>query len=134
MPFPIDIKYINETEAKLGVKFPAAFVNKMTKLNGGSVNSPTDSWELYPFFDTSDRKRLARTSNDIVRETMYSRKSDHFPSDGVAIGSNGCGDHLILLPQSDAPQFLSHEIYWWDHETGEVFQVADDFTDLLGDR
>ena len=132
MPFPVDIKYVNETETKLGVKFPAAFVVRMTKLNGGTVETLPDQWDLYPFMDTSDRKRLTRTCNDIVRETSKAKEWDHFPPGAVAIGSNGCGDQLILVPQSDAPNYLSHEIYWWDHETGEVNHVADDFSDLCG--
>jgi hypothetical protein len=61
MPFPIDIKYVNETERKLGVKFPPSFVVRMVKNNGGEVSAPPDAWQLYPFFDTSDRKRLANT-------------------------------------------------------------------------
>lgn len=130
MPFPVEIKFINDAEAKLGVKFPASFVVKMTKLNGGSVATEIDDWQLFPFLDSSDRKRLARTCNDIVRETRSARESPHFPHEAVAIGANGGGDHLILLPQPDAPHLLSHEVFWWDHETGEIIQVADDFSEL----
>jgi hypothetical protein len=130
MPFPVDIKYIHDAEAKLGVKFPASFVVKMTKLNGGEVTTEIDDWQLYPFLDSSDRKRLARTCNDIVRETHSARQSPHFPTEAVAIGSNGGGDHLVLLPQADSPHVLSHEVFWWDHETGEVNHAADDFADL----
>jgi len=130
MPFPVDIKFVNDAEAKLGVKFPAAFVVKMTKLNGGSVNTGTDTWELYPFLDTSDRKRLARTCNDIVRETQFSRQWSGFPQDAISIGANGGGDKLVLLPDPHAPTVLLHQVFWWDHETGEVHHVADDFADL----
>ena len=31
MPFPVDGKWIQETEARLGVRFPASFVNAMLK-------------------------------------------------------------------------------------------------------
>ncbi len=37
MPFPVDIKYVKETEQKLGVKFPASFVIRMVKSNGVAV-------------------------------------------------------------------------------------------------
>jgi hypothetical protein len=130
MPFPVDIKHVNDAEAKLGVRFPPSFVVKMTKLNGGSVTTAIDSWELYPFLDSSDRKRLARTCNDIVRETKLARQAPQFPRDAVAIGDNGGGDHLVLLPEIDAPLVLSHAVFWWDHETGEMHHVADDFADL----
>lgn len=130
MPFPVEIKYVTETETRLGVKFPASFVVRMTKLNGGSVETDVDGWELFPFLDSTDRKRLARTCNDIVHETQFARQSPRFPADAVAIGANGGGDYLILVPQADAPQLLSHEVFWWDHETGEISHVADDFADL----
>src|SRR5262245_41114114 len=130
MPFPVEIKYVSEAEAKLGVKFPASFVTKMTKVNGGMVTTSGDSWELYPFRDSSDRKRLSRTCNDIVRETLQARQWPAFPQEAVAIGANGGGDQLVLLPQRDGPHALSHEVFWWDHETGEINHVADDFGDL----
>jgi hypothetical protein len=48
----------------------------------------------------------------------------------VAIGANGGGDLLVLIPMSEHPDTLQHSVYWWDHETGEVDRVADDFGDL----
>jgi hypothetical protein len=131
MPFPVDIKYVTQTEQKLGVKFPASFVVKMVKQNGGSVSTAYDTWGLHPFLDASDRKRLSRTCNDISRETSAAREWPGFPSNAIVIGSNGGGDILILLPQDDNPSVLSHEVFWWDHETGEVQVVADDFSELV---
>jgi hypothetical protein len=134
MPFPVDIRFVNETEQKLGVKFPPSFVNYMVKQNGGEVVTEPDSWQLFPFFDTSDRKRLARTCNDIVRETSSARNSAFgFPPEAVAVGANGTGDHLVFLPQADAPHLLDHAVWWWDHETGELNRVADDFSDLVSE-
>jgi hypothetical protein len=130
MPFPVDIKYVNETERKLGVKFPPSYVTRMVKSNGGDVQTPPDAWILYPIFDTSDKKRLKRTCNDVMRETKSANDWPDFPPDAVAIGANGGGDQLVFMPQSDAPELLSHEVYWWDHETGELHKVADDFGDL----
>jgi hypothetical protein len=130
MPFPVDIQFVNDAESKLGVKFPAAFVVKMTALNGGSVTTGTDSWEIHPFLDTSDRKRLARTCNNVVRETEIARQWRGFPHDAVAIGSNGGGDRLVFLPDDNSPTELSPRVFWWDHETGEIHCVADDFADL----
>jgi hypothetical protein len=48
----------------------------------------------------------------------------------VAIGGNGCGDQLILLPDPLAPEELQTRVFFWDHETGNVTTVADDFSDL----
>jgi len=129
MPFPIDEKYIVATEAKLGVTFPASFRSKMMADNGGEVATPPDAWQLYPFFDTSDKKRLKRTCNDIVRETASAKEWHGFPSDAVAIGANGSGDQLVFLA-TEGQAVLGNKVYWWDHETGRVQKVADDFGKL----
>ena len=130
MPLPVDIKFVTDTERKLGVKFPLSFVVRMVKSNGGEISTPPDTWQLYPILDSSDRKRLARTCNDIVRETAQAKEWPHFPSHAVAIGGNGCGDQLVLLSQPDDPTQLGHEVFWWDHETGKLDKVADDFSEL----
>jgi len=131
MGFPVDIKFVQAAQAKLGVKFPASFVNEMLKHNGGVATTQNDEFHLHPFFDTSDKKRLKRTCNDIVRETKSARNGWHgFPPDAVVIGMNSAGDLLILLPMADLADTLQHSVYWWDHETGETELVADDYSEL----
>jgi hypothetical protein len=131
MPFPVDPKYIDQTEAKLSVTFPSMFRGKMIRKNGGSIETAGENWELYPFLDSSDRKRIARTCNDIVLETKRMRQWSNFPPGAVAIGGNGTADQLILLPKKDLPSELDPAIYWWDHETGSIQKVADDFAELV---
>jgi hypothetical protein len=130
MPFPVDISWIKATESKLGVSFPLGFVARMVKLNGGEVAAGGDVWRLYPFLDKSDRTRLKRTCNDIVYQTEWVKRWPGFPVDGVAIGTNGCGDQLILLSDPVTPEKLQTRVFWWDHETANVTTVADDFSDL----
>jgi len=131
MPFPVDAKWITQTEERLGVRFPASFVSAMSKMNGGSVKTCIDRFELFPFLDASDRKRIQRTCGSIDRETNSARKDWYgFPANGVAIAANGGGDLLVLMPTADDPNMLQHTVYWWDHETGEIQPVADDFGDL----
>lgn len=130
MPFPVDERFLIETEAKLGVKFPPDYTRRMMQQNGGEVETFFDNWVLYPILDTSDRKRLQRTCNDVVSETASVRKWNGFPVDAVAIAGNGGGDQLILLPAKESPGRLSDEIYWWDHETGVIRSVASRFEDL----
>lgn len=131
MPFPVNIKWVHQTESKLAVKFPPAFVTALVAMNGGSVKTSSDRFELFPFFDGTDKKRIQRTCGSIDRETGNARKNWHgFPDSAVVIGTNGGGDLLVLMPMEDNPAALQHAVYWWDHETGEVIQVADDFGDL----
>jgi hypothetical protein len=129
MPFPIDEKYITITEKKIGVKFPRGFCLKMMRDNGGVVKTPPDAWHLAPFYDTSNKKRIKRTCNDIVKETASAKKWPDFPDGAVAIGANGSGDQLILLPEDETGK-LQEAVYWWDHETGEINKVAERFDEL----
>jgi len=129
MPFPVDEKYIVATEQKLGVTFPASFRSKMIKENGGEVDTPPDTWQLFPFYDTSDKGRIKRTCNDIVRETASAKQWAGFPSGAIAIGANGCGDKLVLMP-SAPPTKLQDAVFWWDHETRQLHRICDDFAKL----
>lgn len=130
MPFPIDIKYIIETEQELGLVFPDSFKAKMTKENGGELMTEDDDWQLFPFFDKSDNKRMSRTCNHIVLETKQARAWDNFPNNGIAIASNGSGDNLILLPFDNDNKKLKEEIYLWQHETGDIQEVAKTIDEL----
>lgn len=130
MPFPIDIQYIIETEQEIGLVFPDSFKAKMTQENGGELMTDDDDWQIIPFFDKSDKKRISRTCNHIILETKQARSWDNFPSNGIAIASNGCGDFLLLLPTKENDKKLSDEIYIWFHETGEIEKVADTIEEL----
>lgn len=131
MSFPIDELHIVEAENALGVKFPSRFKEKMKRENGREVEIGNDAYTLYPFFDKTDIKRIKRTANHIVLETKNAREWNNFPSNGIAIGDNGSGDKLVLLPDGNSPTNLSDQIYIWSHETGELNVVADDINELV---
>jgi hypothetical protein len=131
MAFPLDIQFVKRAEAKLGRKLPLGYVARMCRDNGGAVAAGPDYWWLYPLFDDSDRKRLKRTCNDIIRETVLARERPRFPADALAIGHNGGGDHLVFLADPETDRY-GDAVYWWDHETGELDQVADAFEELSG--
>ena len=130
MPFPIDVKYIIETEQELGVVFPDNFKSKMVQENGGELMTEDDDWQLFPFFDKSDKKRISRTCNHIGLETKQAREWDDFPFNGIAIGSNGCGDILLLLPTTENIKKLNEEVFIWFHETGKMEKLADNINKL----
>jgi hypothetical protein len=124
MAFPLDIQFVKRTEVKLRRKLPLGYVAKMCRDNGGEVATGTDHWWLYPIFDDSDRKRLKRTCNDIVRETAQAREWPDFPAEALAIRNNGGGDQLVLLADPETDRYAD-AVYWWDHETGELDKVAE---------
>ena len=130
MPFPVDEIYIKQTEEKLGVEFPPSFKTKMMLDNGGELATEEDDWQLFPFFDSSDKKRLSRTSNDIVRETGLAKKWPNYPADCIAIASNGSGDLLVFKREFPQVKKLEDTVYFWSHETGELEKVSSSFSGL----
>ena len=130
MPFSVDIKFITETEQELGVEFPESFKQKMMIENGGELSTKEDDWQLYPFFDKSDNKRITRTINHIILETKQAREWRNFPKDGIAFASNGTGDQLVFIPSDSNPNKLRNEIYLWLHVTGELTELASSISEL----
>ena len=130
MPFPVDEIYIKQTEEKLGVEFPNSFKMKMMKDNGGEIATDEDDWQLFLFFDSSDKKRLCRTSNNIARETEMAKKWSNFPPDCIAIASNGSGDLLVFKRESSLAKKLEDTVYFWSHETGTLDKVSSSFLEL----
>ncbi|MFS4482929.1 SMI1/KNR4 family protein [Hyunsoonleella sp. 2307UL5-6] len=128
MPFPIDEKHIKETESELNVKFPNEFKIRMIKINGGELITDEFEFELYPFFDKTDKKRISRTCNHIGLETKNARKWNGFPKSGIAIGADGFGNQLILTHNGNGN--LSEELYFWNHETGQVEKIAESINKL----
>jgi len=121
---------VQKTEAKLGIKFPESFRREMMTSNGGEILTDDDGWTQYPILDASDRKRLSRTCNDIVKETASAKEWDGFPVNGVAIASNECGDQLFLLPSEGDNEVLGETIYTFRHEDGHVEPLAQSITEL----
>ena len=128
MPFPIDEKYIKETESELNVEFPIEFKTRMTKSNGGELVTDEFEFELFPFFDKSDKKRISRTCNHIGLETKNAREWNGFPENGIAIGSDGFGD-LIILTHSGKGK-LTDKVYYWNHENGQIEKIAESINEL----
>ncbi|MEH1009504.1 SMI1/KNR4 family protein [Winogradskyella sp. ECml5-4] len=129
MPFPVDEKYIGETESELNVKFPTEFKNRMIKLNGGELLISSEfEFELHPFFDKSDRKRISRTCNHIGLETKNAREWNGFPENGIAIGADGFGNKLILTHNGNGN--LTDQLYFWNHETRKVEKIAESVNKL----
>ncbi|MGB0868918.1 MAG: SMI1/KNR4 family protein [Flavobacteriales bacterium] len=128
MPFPVEEIYITETESELNVKFPSQYKNRMKKYNGGELVTEYFEFELYPFFDKSDKKRISRTCNHIGLETKNARKWNGFPIHAIAIASDGCGNHLVLIHNGDGN--LTESVHFWDHETKNYNKIADSIIDL----
>ncbi len=125
MPFPISPAEIAKTEVKSGFIFPIGMKTRLVKDNGGEIELAGECWQLVPFLDATDRKRLARTCNDIIRETASWRDSEGFPKDGFVIAENGTGNCLFILPDKEGSRHLGEIIYFWNHESHDYRVIAD---------
>lgn len=127
MPFDLDESFISAAEQLLGATLPEAYRGTMLKKNGGELEIEDDVWQQYPIADTSDRKRISRTINHIIKETQHLKSWPGFPEEAVAIAGNGSGDQLVLLK---AGASFGQEIYIWAHETGQLQKIANNFSAL----
>ena len=127
MAFNLSEKQLANTEAELSAKLPHDYRESMKIENGGEAVTQEDSWELYPIKDTSDRKRLARTCNHIIKETKSCFGFGNFPHNALAIAGNGLGDQMVLLKESE---HFKPEVYIWCHETGELHFLASSFAKI----
>jgi hypothetical protein len=124
MAFDLSEVWIAETETRLGARLPEDYRAAMMRRNGGGIVLDGEDWELYPIRDGSDRKRIARTANDILRETAACREWRGFPPAALAIAGNGDGDQLVFLRAGDG---CAPTVFRWLHETGELAEVAAGF-------
>lgn len=127
MPFDLAESFISAAEQLLGATLPEAYRGTMLKKNGGELEIEDDVWQQYPIADTSDRKRISRTINHIIKETQHLKSWPGFPEEAVAIAGNGSGDQLVLLK---AGASFGQEIYIWAHETGQLQKIANNFSAL----
>lgn len=55
-------------------------------------------------------------------ETKKAREWQEFPDNAVVIGTDGFGNHIILT--HDGNSELTETIYFWDHENGQIEELA----------
>lgn len=127
MPFDLAESYVIEAERQLGASLPVSYRTSMLIENGGELETEEDDWQQYPIADTSDRKRLSRTANHILKETEACLDWSGFPANALAIAGNGCGDQLVFLKEGNTFQST---VYHWSHETHDLQKVANDFTEI----
>lgn len=127
MPFNLSEEQLVLTEKELGCTLPNEYREAMKLDNGGEVQTEEDDWELYPIKDTSDRKRISRTCNHIIKETESCKGFGSFPENALSIAGNGLGDQMVFIKKSGEYQST---LYLWLHETGELQVLAASFSEI----
>lgn len=99
----------------MGRTFPDALRQRLMKDNGGEIDDADEGyWFLYPVYDDSDRRRLGRSANHVVKETeTWRSQADGFPQDAVVVAEDQEGNAIVLLPGDDS-------FYVWGHELRET--------------
>ncbi|UPG96507.1 SMI1/KNR4 family protein [Luteibacter aegosomatissinici] len=116
MAFTVDEEHISKAEQALGRQLPVELKQRLRRNNGGDLATEDADWILFPVYDPTDRKRIARTANHIVRENESWRQWSGFPEGAIAIASDGEGNALVILVGSD-------EVLAWNHETRQCQPV-----------
>jgi hypothetical protein len=126
---------IDIEERSLGVRLPTSLRRWLTVVrNGGEIDTPDDTWRVFPVLDKNDRRSIRRTCNHIWLENQSAREWRGFPENAIAFAANDEGDYLTLLREAHDPASLSPAIYRWEHETQELELVADDLLNFLPDN
>ncbi len=127
MPYNLEQAYLVAAEQALGARLPESYRCAMIGVNGGEIEAAGDDWLLHPIADTSEKKRLSRTANHVLKETEAFRNWQGFPQAALAIASNGAGDALVFVRRSGE---FEPFVYAWSHETQSLSKVANDFSEL----
>jgi hypothetical protein len=121
VPFPTSERRIEDAERQLGRRLPDDLRARLLHHNGGDVTVDGDEWQLYPVWDDSNLRTIARTSNNVVGETREAREWRLFPHGAIVIGGDGSGDLLVLRAGAA-------RVERWSHETGTCTPVDVDWS------
>jgi hypothetical protein len=119
-------KNIQETETALRIKFPAPYVERMLRKNGGTIATPDGPFTLYPVGPSN-----GAAASDVVRATKELKKIFTFPNDGIAIAANEAGDNLIFVKEYYHSDKLKNGVFFWSRKIGYIKRVAEDFSKLV---
>jgi hypothetical protein len=112
---------LEAAERQLGVRLPESFRSHLLRGNGGEVTVLEIEWDLTP-------------AQDIAAATIQARHWPGFPPHAVAIGDDGCGNHLVFLPNVADRSVLLPALFVWWHEGGEIESAGEDFAVAIGSR
>jgi hypothetical protein len=127
VPFDVSESFVKKLEVEIGARLPESFRLSIMSENGGQIETDDDVWFQFPIADTSDRKRLSRTCNHILKETQSAKGWLGFPQQALAIAENGSGDYLVFLKDGSS---FSTQVFVWRHESASIYEIANDFRAL----
>ena len=67
----VDSNRVQETERKLGVRFPLMFRGMMMRDNGGSFDAAGETWWLHPILDTGDGTTATKNNSFVNARSTH---------------------------------------------------------------
>jgi len=133
MAFDLAEIFLIQAEQELNIlQFPASYRNSMMRNNGGFFEYGTEdsdafvSFNLYPIADNSDRKRLSRTCNSVVKETKSTRENFDFIENFIQIGDDeGAGAYYFKINDDRSVDDLIWYCMWEEDELAQVCRFSD---------
>jgi hypothetical protein len=111
---PVREEYVAALEEALGQALPPVLRARLLRQNGGRLGE----WRLHPVRDSSDRRAMKRTAEDIAHLTRLAQREPGFPGDAVSIAHNySMADQLVLVPDPVTGR-LSEQVFRWDRTAG----------------
>ncbi|QOF80833.1 CbrC family protein [Variovorax sp. 38R] len=107
-------------EEKLGIALPPALRGCYATANGGRFGDPQRrdaEWQLHPVRDSSDRKQLKRTAEDILHFTQIALRNTHFPRHGLSIAHDYTMSRQLLVLRDEATGVIGDEIFLFEAHT-----------------
>lgn len=122
---PATREEIAKLEKEFQIIFPDGYCEFLLGCNGGV---PVRDYMLTPFGELGVRrlKGTRRKDDELFSDLRSANLASYaIPSEFFIIGDDVCGNQILL--QKDLP----NGIYWWNHESEEIYKIADDFVGFL---
>ena len=108
---------IIDIENEFGIKFPHDYHTLSIPNEGGCMIALKNVWYI-------------PGAEDLSYYIKEARDSDGFPSNGVVIAYDGCGNYLFLLEKRVSSD-VEPDIYLHDHETLEIIKIGSRPSDVM---
>lgn len=122
------ISDIEACEAAVGMRFPPWLRQRLLAENGWECDDRAgqtrDEWRFLPVLDRSDKKRRARTAEDIAWHTQQLHKEADVPDGAVVVArARSATTRLILLPDAQKVGELS-SMLWQQNGVAQPLEPA----------
>ena len=116
-PPPAPESALRQLEEKLGVSLPPVLRRHYATSNGGTFGDPRHrdcEWRLHPVFDSSDRKQMKRTGEDILYHHNQALQDPRFPRNGISVARGHSLLRQLFVRRDEATGLVSDEVFLFD--------------------